>query len=126
MLVLAGDGGEAAPESTAGPALDDEATVAYRGRLKDLGFELDAAEAAADLGTAQKLRRERDFLQRELARAVGLGGVARQVGSATERARINVQRRIKDALGHVAALEPELGAYLKSAIRTGTFCSFRP
>jgi hypothetical protein len=126
VLVLAGGSGPTAPESAAGPALDERAASSYRERLRDLDEELDDAEGAADLGAAEKLRHERDFLQRELGRAFGLGGTSRPIGSTTERARVNVQRRIKDAVARVAALDPALAAYLRHAIRTGTFCSFRP
>jgi hypothetical protein len=62
----------------------------------------------------------------ELARAVGLHGRTRHAGSATERARINVQRRLRDAIVRIGDADEELGHYFRRAIRTGTFCSFRP
>jgi hypothetical protein len=50
----------------------------------------------------------------------------RHAGSVTERARINVQRRLKDAIRRIAQGDATLGAYLAKAIRTGTYCCFRP
>ena len=61
-----------------------------------------------------------------MSRAVGLGGKARLAGSTTERARVNVQRRLKDALERVAEASPELGAWLSRSVRTGTYCAFCP
>ena len=66
------------------------------------------------------------MLEGELARAVGLGGRARPAASATERARVNTQRRLKDALARIAEADAELGARLTAAVHTGTYCCFRP
>jgi hypothetical protein len=57
---------------------------------------------------------------------VGLGGRARRAGSAAERARSAVQRRIKNALGRIADADPELGAVLSRSVRTGNFCVYLP
>jgi hypothetical protein len=107
--------------------LDDRARAAYRRRLAEIDAALSEAAAARDGGGAAgaRLSREREAIARELARATGLGGRARVAGSATERARINVQRRLKDALGRIAEVEPELGRFLERAICTGTYCCFR-
>lgn len=126
VLVLASDAEGALAETDAGAHLDAEALRAYRTRLEDLEDAIDEAETRADSGRAERLRAEREILRSEVARAVGLGGSVRKAGSATERARVNVQRRLKDAIGRVAEADPALGAYLEKAVRTGTFCSFRP
>jgi hypothetical protein len=126
VLVLAGTPGALVPESSAGEALDDEAARSYRARLTEIDDERVRAEAGADLGRREALVHEREFLEAELARAFGLGGNARQVGSASERARVNVQRRLKEAITRIGALDPIIGGYLRAAIRTGTYCTFRP
>jgi hypothetical protein len=36
-----------------------------------------------------------------------------------------VQRRIKDAIARIGALDADLGAHLEWAVRTGTFCRYR-
>jgi hypothetical protein len=67
-----------------------------------------------------------EFLGAELSRAVGLGGRGRRAGGAVERARSAVQRRIRNALDRLAEHAPELSRKLEAAIKTGTFCVFRP
>jgi hypothetical protein len=84
------------------------------------------AAVARDAARKRRLAEERQWLERELARAVGLGKRARPAGSLAERARINVQRRVKDAISRVAEVDRELGLHLKAAIRTGTWCTYRP
>ena len=65
-------------------------------------------------------------LAREIARGVGLGGRERRAGGAAERARTNVERRLRGAIAKIAETLPALGAYLERAVRTGTFCSYEP
>jgi hypothetical protein len=113
------DGGDA------GPVLDGRAIVAYRARATELRDALDEAERHADSGRAERARAELDALAEQIARGVGLGGRERRAGSATEKARVNVQRRLKDAIDRIAALDPALGTHLEWAVRTGTFCRYR-
>jgi len=126
VLALASDDAGATTESNAGDSVDRSALRQYRGRLKDLEELIADAEGRADVGRLEALRREQTALEREVSRALGLGGRARQAGSTTERARVNVQRRLKDALERVAEASPELGAWLSRSVRTGTYCSFHP
>lgn len=108
------------------PGLDEEAKRMYRRRLADI--EEDAAEATA-LGDAERAARsdaEREFILRELARAVGLGGRDRRAGASSERARASVTRAIRLAIGHISALDPPLGEHLTRTIRTGTYCTYLP
>ncbi len=114
------------PESDAGELLDHAAKRAYRERVGELEGEIAEAERHADAGRVAKLREEREALFAELARAVGLGGRARKAGSATERARVNVQRRLRDAIAKITEADAELGRFFERSIRTGTFCCFRP
>jgi hypothetical protein len=73
-----------------------------------------------------RLREERESILSELSRATGLGGRARAAASVTERARVNVQRRLKDAIARVSEADERLGRHLERSVRTGTFCCFRP
>jgi tetratricopeptide (TPR) repeat protein len=123
VLVLAGAG--EGPED-AGVVLDARARASYRARVEDLQERLAEAERNGDLGRADKAREELEALAEQLAGAVGLGGRDRKAGSNVERARINVQRRIKGAIRALAEHHPELGRYLDATVRTGTYCSFRP
>jgi tetratricopeptide (TPR) repeat protein len=114
---LAGDAGE---------LLDAEAISAYRRRLAELPEELAEAEAFNEIGRMARLQQEREFLQRELSRALGLGGRERRAGVAAERARVNVQRRLRHAIQRIAARDPELGLHLERSVTTGVFCRYRP
>jgi len=126
VLALSSDTGGALVEGDAGEALDHQARRTYRARLAELDSALDEAEAHADLGRKARLQSERAALEAELARSVGLGGKGRPTASATERARVNAQRRLKDALTRIAEADAALGARLARAVHTGTYCCFRP
>ncbi|MBA3462342.1 MAG: AAA family ATPase [Deltaproteobacteria bacterium] len=116
-LVDAGDSGE---------VLDAEAKRAYKARIVELRETLEEAESWNNTARAERTRDELEALEAELARAAGLGGRDRRVGKAAERARINVQRRITDALRRVGEASEELGRHLTAAVKTGTYCSYVP
>jgi len=122
----AGSGGPGIDTGDAGPLLDAQARAAYRDRVEDLEDAIAEAEADNDPTRAEKARAELEMLADELSRGVGLGGRERRAGAAAERARVNVQRRLKDALDRIAAADPELGRHLARSVRTGTFCSYEP
>jgi tetratricopeptide (TPR) repeat protein len=118
-----------APEADAGDSgevLDAQARATYRKRLARLDDELEEAEARGDAKRAERAAAERDMLMKELSRAVGIGGKTRRAGAASERARIAVQRRLREAIKKIGELDAELGAHLDKAIRTGNFCAYRP
>jgi non-specific serine/threonine protein kinase len=110
----------------AGPLLDEAAKESYRRRAADLRAALDEATAHGDVGRAERARAELDALGEELARAVGLGGRDRKAASDVERMRVNVQRRLRDAIERVRAHSPAIGRYLDASIRTGSFCRYSP
>jgi hypothetical protein len=114
------DGGDA------GEVLDAKARDAYQRRIAELRAELDDSERCADALRAERAQRELDLLVQQLSSAVGLGGRARRVGAAAERARTAVQRRIREAIKKIAQHEPELGRHLDWAIRTGAYCAYEP
>ena len=62
----------------------------------------------------------------ELARATGLRGRTRKMGSAAERARSAVSWRIRSAIKKIGAAHPRLGQHLSNSIRTGNFCVYSP
>jgi hypothetical protein len=65
-----------------------------------------------------------DQLVGSLAAALGLGGRARRLGDAAEKARTSVTWRIRHALRRIEAAHPTLGRHLANSIRTGTFCRY--
>jgi hypothetical protein len=114
------DGGDA------GELLDDTAIDSYRQRVHTLREQAGEHEAQGAEQAAQRVRAEIEAIEDELSRALGLGGRKRRQGSAVEKARINVQRRIRDALRRIARTSPALARYLDKSIKTGTTCVFDP
>lgn len=110
----------------AGQLLDGHAKEAYRRRLAEIDEDIEEARAMGDVQRATQADAEREFLVRELARAVGLGGRDRRAGSASERARSAVTRAIRQGLSRIREHNASLGEYLDRTIRTGTYCAYLP
>ena len=110
----------------AGEMLDARAKNAYRRRLAEIEDDMEQARAIGDTERAAQADAERDFLLRELSRAVGLGGRDRRASSASERARAGVTRAIRQAIGRIGEHHPQLGEHLNRAVRTGTHCAYLP
>lgn len=124
---LALDGGtEAVDRGDAGELLDAKAIAAYRARVTSLRERIATREELGDRDGALALREELDAIARELARGTGLGGRARRAGVARERARVNVQRRIRAAIEQIERVDAPLAAHLAEAVRTGSTCAYRP
>jgi hypothetical protein len=110
----------------AGVLLDAQAKAAYRRRLAEIEDDIDEARLLGDDERAAQAEAERDFLARELSRAVGLGGRDRHAGSSSERARASVTRALRQAMVRITEHHPMLGEHLRRAIRTGTYCRYLP
>ena len=110
----------------AGEMLDAQAKSAYRRRLAEIDDDIEQARADRDHLREEQADAERDFLVRELSRAVGLSGRGRRAGSASERARSGITRAIRQSIGRIQQHHPELGQHLQRTIRTGTYCSYLP
>jgi hypothetical protein len=110
----------------AGEVLDPQARAEYKQRLGDLGAELEEATRWGDLGRAASLREEIEFISDELSGAYGLGGRSRKAADSAERARKAVSSRIRDAIARIGKENSALSLHLANAIRTGTFCCYRP
>jgi tetratricopeptide (TPR) repeat protein len=108
----------------AGEMLDARAKDAYRRRLAEIEDDIEQARAFGDDARAAQADAERDFLVREISRAVGLGGRARYAASTSERARVSVTRALRQAMARIKEHHPELAEHLDRTIRTGTHCSY--
>ncbi len=117
---------DAGIEGDAGEMLDRDARERYRARLREIEAERDQARARNDGGRDERLAAEQEALRRELSRAVGLGGRARRAGDASERARVNAQRRLADAIRRIQDGHAALGAHLARSVRTGIYCCYDP
>jgi hypothetical protein len=120
------DGGGAPDRGEGLPVIDDQARAAYRRRLAEVDEDIEDAIRMNDLGRRELAERDRDFLVAELSRAVGLGGRARLTDGTAQRARMSVTRTLRYALSRLAEHQPDLGAHLDRAVRTGTYCAYVP
>ena len=115
-----------AASSDAGAVLDAKAKAAYRRRVVDLRGELERAGAGHDAARAARAQAEIDFIETELAGAVGLGGRDRRAASDAERARQSVTRALKGTIDRLGERSPALGDHLRIAVHTGVFSSYIP
>ena len=106
--------------------LDEEAKSRYRTRLSTLDDLIAAATESGDDQRAAKYDQERAALLTELRTATGLGGRTRRLGDEAERARKTVTARIRDTLRKLDTSHPKLATHLRTAISTGTTCSYQP
>jgi hypothetical protein len=126
-LTAAESAGGAQPTlGDAGEVLDARAKDAYRRRLIEIDDDIEQARADGDNERAAQADAERDFLLRELSRAVGLGGRDRRAASSSERARVAVTRAVRQAMSRIAEHDPQLGEHLDRTVRTGAYCAYFP
>jgi PAS domain S-box-containing protein len=109
-----------------GAVLDAQARTAYKLRLQELEEEEEEATAFHDLERAARARAETDMVKEQLVGALGLSGRSRRANSDVERARVNLTKRIWAAVAALGDHDPKLEHHLRSAVRTGTFCSYDP
>lgn len=100
------------------PVLDPATCAEYEARLSDLAAEAIEAERVGDPIRAALARAERDAVAAALA--------GEDDGDVFERARRAVNTRIRISLDHIERAEPVVGGHLRTAIHTGTFCSYEP
>src|SRR5215211_5637283 len=124
--LVAAETGQRLELGDAGQILDEPAKAAYRRRLAEIEDDVQQARALRDAKREAQADAERDFLVRELARAVGLGGRDRRDASASERARSGVTRAVRQGIARIGEHHPRLGEHLDDAIRTGTYCAYVP
>ena len=124
--LVAGETGQPMALGDAGPMLDERAKTAYRRRLAEIEDDIEQARVLEDAVREAQADAERDFLVRELARAVGLGGRDRRATSASERARSGVTRAVRQGIARIGEHNPQLGEHLDQAVRTGTYCVYVP
>ncbi len=126
MELVAGESGPMVTDGADVEMLDGRAKEAYRRRLAEIEEDIEEARAIADSRRIEQAEAEREFLVRELSRAVGLGGRDRLAGSVSERARVSVTRAVRQAMARIHEHNPALGKHLERAVRTGTYCAYLP
>jgi hypothetical protein len=110
---LAGGGGSDGPVTV----IDLEA---QRRRAHELREEL---EEAREFNDPERIAQASDALA---SLASELSQTAAGRGPAAERARLNVTRAIRTAIGRIAEQEPDLGHLLRTTVRTGSSCLYEP
>jgi tetratricopeptide (TPR) repeat protein len=110
----------------AGSALDQHALADYRRELRELAEELAEAERLNDVGRAERIRIEMEFLKGELSAAVGIGGRNRKAAAQMERARGMVRKNIRAGLAKIRSEDAALGRYFATSIKTGHYCAYLP
>jgi hypothetical protein len=93
---------------------------AQRARADELREALEEARTFNDPERIASVTEQMASLVAELSEAPG------ETGPAAERARVNVTRAIRTAIGRISEQEPELGHLLQGAIRTGASCTYEP
>jgi hypothetical protein len=107
--------------------LTDAKTIkAARVRERELTEELKKAHRSGITKNVTQMESDLALIRQYLRRTVGLRGVPRKENSVRERARTNIQRRIKLAIDRIAREHHELASHLTSSVRTGDFCIYDP
>lgn len=111
--------------ASASPILDRRARAEYRARVAALREALEEAERFNDLERAGNARHELELITAQLSAAYGLH-TARQSVQPVERLRKAVGNRIRTTLSRIRHEHVTLWRHLSTAVKTGTFCSYRP
>ena len=120
--LAAGPGERAAPDRVSvQPVLDEAAARAYRERLTQLRNQARRAGPGAE-----RIRTEMEWLRAELAATSGPGGRRRAFADQDERARIAVGKAIRRAIDQLTRIDPVVGRYVRTVVRTGVRCVFEP
>ncbi|MFT4166541.1 MAG: AAA family ATPase [Microlunatus sp.] len=120
------DGDQTERRFGADPVLDDRARAEYRARVSALDAQIAEAESRGDADGSDRFRTERTAIITELAAATGLGGRSRRLGDVSERARKTVGARVRDSLLRLDRMHPGLATHLRTSVRMGTVCCYRP
>jgi hypothetical protein len=113
-------------ESSGEKLIDDKARKQYQKKIMELQSEISEAEKHSDFSRLEKMQDEYDQLVDHLSGSLTLKGKIRETGGTIEKARSAVTWRIRNAIARIEQYHPMLGAHLSNAIKTGTFCSYKP
>ncbi|HSI74591.1 MAG TPA: hypothetical protein VK957_01795, partial [Lunatimonas sp.] len=106
--------------------IDEKAKKQYQRKILELQGELEEAEQYSDFERIEKLHEEYDKLVDHLSSSLNLNRKVRETGGTIDKARSAVTWRIRNAIAKIELIHPLLGAHLSNAIKTGTFCTYKP
>ena len=104
--------------------LDSQALKAYRQRLLELEEAQQQAIQCENETLYAKLEDERDALQNELTKALGMSGRQRTFTSDDEKARKAISARIRSSIKRIESVHSELAEHLTQTINTGNYCCY--
>ncbi|HLW50691.1 MAG TPA: hypothetical protein VKZ78_06930, partial [Sphingobacteriaceae bacterium] len=106
--------------------IDEKARKQYQRKILELQGELEEAEQFSNYEQIEKLQEEYDQLVEHLSSSLNLNRKIRETGGTIDKARSAVTWRIRNAIAKIEQNHPLLGAHLSNAIKTGTFCTYKP
>jgi len=104
--------------------LDSQALKAYRHRILELEEAQQQAIQCENETRYTELENERDALQNELTKALGMSGRQRTFTSDDEKARKAISARIRSSIKRIESVHTELAEHLKESINTGNYCCY--
>ncbi len=106
--------------------LPEEAKKKYIDQLKKLSDDLEIAKDTEDNDKEVIIKEKIIAIDEELSKSTGLGGKNREMNSESEKARINIQKLIKNVYTRMNRCDSSLNTYLKKHIYTGEKCIYNP
>jgi len=106
-------------------ASDKETLKASKKRLREIEELQEEAKKLEKWDRFKELEEDREKIIQYLSSNFSLKGQPRKTGVASK-ARVNVKRAIDRALEKIEESLPALGSHLRSSIRTGYQCNYRP
>lgn len=113
-------------EDTGEKLIDEKARKQYQRKILELQAELEEAEQFSNFEQIEKLHEDYDQLVEHLSSTLNLNRKIRETGGTIDKARSAVTWRIRSAIAKIEQNHPLLGAHLSNAIKTGTFCTYKP
>jgi hypothetical protein len=113
-------------QDTGEKLIDEKARKQYQKKIMELQSEMEEAGQHSNFIRLEQLQEEYDKLVEHLSQSLSLKGRIRETGGTIEKARSAVTWRIRNAIARVEQHHPSLGAHLSNAIKTGTFCAYKP
>jgi len=107
------------------PVITQDQLQIIKVKIKSLHVELNEAIRIADKENEEQLSGEIDFLEAHIKSNTFLGQIKPPTEPEIERARQNVQKAIKAAIGNITKNNNALGKHLDQHIELGKICTYR-
>ena len=125
LLAARGDIDSRVVSGSSGEVLTAETIEQYRKRLTEIEEELEEAKVNNDEGRTDELRREKEFLEKEISRAFGLNKRSRE-DTDTEKVRKAVSEAVRRAIETIGEHHEALGRHLDAFISSGATFKYDP